>query len=118
VPLCRSCHQDAPQAQHKGSEAAFWRRAGVDPFDVAEALYGAFLGVGRVKRGVDSGRKSEVSAKGFTSAKASRSPKRPSQVKRATDSGAKLRPPKRKWSSRPLRGRTQWPKGRKMRNGR
>ena len=92
VGLCRECHQDGPQAQHKGSEAAFWRRVRVNPFAVAQALYEA-----------------------FTTAKATGFPKRPSQVKRATDSGPKVRRPKRKLASRPLRGKTQWPKGRKMR---
>ena len=46
---------------------------------------------------------------------ARRRQKRPSQVKRAADSGAKVR---RKWPSRPLRGKTQWPRGQKMRSRR
>ena len=126
VGLCRECHQDGPQAQHKGSEAAFWRRVRVDPFAVAQALYEA-----------------------FTTAKATGFPKRPSQIKRATDSGAKVRRPKKgvrplkrrvafrgknqvsdftfaadklkpkmKWPKRQLSGTMKFPKGRKMRSKR
>jgi hypothetical protein len=119
VPLCADCHRNGTYALHRVSEAWFFDNAGVDPFAAAVALHAEFLasGVSRIKRGVASGRKSEVSAKGFTSAKATGFPKRPSQVKRATDSAAQLRRPKRKWPSRPLRGRTQWPR-RKMRGAR
>ncbi len=102
TPMCQTCHLDGPGAQHKGPEAAFWRRVGVDPFAVAAALYAE-----------------------FTSAHASRSPKRPSQAKGATYWGAKVRRPKRKrpahftfaadkskpkMKSRPLRSASRWPK--------
>jgi hypothetical protein len=123
VPLCHDCHQDGPAAQHKGAEAAFWRRVGVDPFALAVKLYDEFLdgiiasGVSRVKRDVDSGRKSKVSSRPGARHRSSGFPKRPSQVKRAIDSAAKVRRPKRKWPSPPLRGMTRWPK-RKMRRSR
>lgn len=48
VPLCdpyfspgkgRWCHKDAPDAQHSGSESAFWRRVGLDPFEIADNLW-------------------------------------------------------------------------------
>ncbi|MFA5951529.1 MAG: hypothetical protein WC807_14715 [Hyphomicrobium sp.] len=41
VPLCQACHADAPDAQHKGSEVAFWNRLGVDPLKISAALYDA-----------------------------------------------------------------------------
>jgi hypothetical protein len=104
VPLCADCHRNGTYALHRFSEAWFFDNAGIDPFAVAIKLHAEFLasGVSRLKRDVDS----------------SIAPKRPSQVKRASDSGAKVRRPKRKWPSRPLRGRTQWPRGRKMRDAR
>lgn len=39
LPLCAEHHTDGPEAQHRGSEAAFWQRYGIDPFIVAMALY-------------------------------------------------------------------------------
>lgn len=41
LPLCQSCHTDAPDAQHKGDEIAFWQRLGIDPLKIATALYDA-----------------------------------------------------------------------------
>jgi hypothetical protein len=128
-PLCPTCHLDGPGAQHKGAEEAFWRRTGIDPYAIAAALYATYRaghatnrgsnpskrnfmhprGVSRLKRDVDSGRKSKVSSQGFPPDNASLAPKRPSQVKRATDSGVKVRRPKRKWASQPLRSASRWP---------
>jgi hypothetical protein len=31
VPMCRSCHTDAPDAQHRSSEREWWLRIGIDP---------------------------------------------------------------------------------------
>jgi hypothetical protein len=42
VPLCSWCHRDAPDAQHKGSERAFWDRLEIDPFAVAARLYARY----------------------------------------------------------------------------
>lgn len=42
VPLCPGCHLYDTSAQHKGGEAAFWDRHGINPFDVAEKLYGEY----------------------------------------------------------------------------
>lgn len=42
TPLCTSCHLDAPDAQHKGGERAFWTRVGVDPFETAARLWTQF----------------------------------------------------------------------------
>lgn len=42
VPLCTGCHIDDRDAQHKGSEQAFWTRIGKDPFKIAARLYGRF----------------------------------------------------------------------------
>lgn len=39
VPLCRTCHQDGPQAQHKVGERVFWDRHHIDPVKLARALY-------------------------------------------------------------------------------
>ncbi len=113
VPLCAWCHLDGQHALHKVGEEKFWKSflTGVvtNPFVIAAVLYKEFLasGVKRLKRGVHSGRKSEVSAKGFTSAKANRSPKRPSQIKRIPDSSftfaADKSKQKRKWPKRKMR---------------
>lgn len=43
VPLCAACHLDDPDFVHRtGNEAEFWRRAGVDPFVLAEKLWAEF----------------------------------------------------------------------------
>jgi hypothetical protein len=42
-PLCADCHLDAPDAQHKVGERAFWARVGVDPFANASKLWGQFV---------------------------------------------------------------------------
>lgn len=39
LPLCPTCHTDAPDAQHKGAEIAFWNRIGIDPLKACKALY-------------------------------------------------------------------------------
>jgi len=39
VPLNAWCHRDGPDAQHKGSEKAFWLRVGKDPFVIAKRLW-------------------------------------------------------------------------------
>ena len=39
VPLCASCHLDAPDAQHRVGEAVFWARVGIDPIRLAAALH-------------------------------------------------------------------------------
>jgi hypothetical protein len=41
LPLCPTCHTDAPDAQHKGNEIAFYRRIGVDALKTCAALYDA-----------------------------------------------------------------------------
>ena len=41
LPLCPQCHTDAPDAQHKGSEIAFYKRIGIDPLKTCIALYDA-----------------------------------------------------------------------------
>lgn len=38
VPLCRTCHT----TQHAGSEARFWAERGLDPFEVADALFASY----------------------------------------------------------------------------
>lgn len=45
VPLCSWHHRNAPDAQHKGEEAAFWRRHRLNPFAIAEQLYAIGGGV-------------------------------------------------------------------------
>ncbi|TJW14332.1 MAG: DUF968 domain-containing protein [Mesorhizobium sp.] len=39
VPLHRTLHTEGPDAQHSGSERAFWAKHGIDPLRVALALY-------------------------------------------------------------------------------
>jgi hypothetical protein len=51
---------------------------------------------------IKKNRRIEASRNGETRRKATGFPKRPSQVKRATDSAAKLRRPKPKWAKRPF----------------
>lgn len=41
TPLCNRCHLDAPNAQHKVGEQAFWGRLGINPFRVCEELFAA-----------------------------------------------------------------------------
>lgn len=38
LPLCRWCHQDAPNAQHKIGEKPFWRALGLDPIELCQRL--------------------------------------------------------------------------------
>jgi hypothetical protein len=89
TPLCSICHLDGPDAQHKVGERKFWQRVGIDPFAVAMKLYAEFR------------------PNGFPSDNVR---KRPSQVKRTSDSRPKTRRPKRKWASRPLKSGSRWPK--------
>jgi len=42
VPLCSSCHLDGPQALHRVGEERFFSRLAIDPFGLAERLYGEF----------------------------------------------------------------------------
>lgn len=39
VPLCAEHHREGPDAQHKIGEEAFWRRHGIDPCNLALALW-------------------------------------------------------------------------------
>lgn len=90
TPLCADCHLDAPDAQHRVGERNFWARVGIDPFKLAMDLYAQF------------------------ERRQARPPEKRAEVvrraKRAANSRSKLRPPKRKWASRPF------PPGRKMRS--
>jgi hypothetical protein len=81
VPLCdpyfspgkgRWCHKDAPDAQHSGDESAFWKRVGLDPFAIADALW------------VESGAADRPRDSGPRRAAKKRNPRpRPDRVKRA-----------------------------------
>ena len=42
VPLSAWCHREGPQAQHAGSERAFWERVGRNPWRLAEAFLAAY----------------------------------------------------------------------------
>lgn len=42
VPLCRECHLDGPSALHKVGEKKFWKRIGLDPFEIAVKLYAEY----------------------------------------------------------------------------
>ncbi len=39
LPLCASCHRLDRDAQHQGSERAFWERLGINPHLVCERLH-------------------------------------------------------------------------------
>jgi hypothetical protein len=39
LPLCRACHTDDPDSQHRIGEKAFWWIVGINPLLVAERLY-------------------------------------------------------------------------------
>jgi hypothetical protein len=49
VPLCRECHLDGQDSQHRVGEAAFWARAGLDPHAIAAGLYAEFLAVAKFR---------------------------------------------------------------------
>ena len=117
VGLCRECHQDGPQAQHKGAEAAFWRRVRVDPFAIAEALYAAFKGAKPIPS--DSGAKvgRPKRKKGVRPLKRRVAFRGKNQVSDFTFAANKSKP-KMKWPKRQLRGTMKFPKGRKMRSKR
>lgn len=42
VPLCRGHHRDGPDAQHRGSERAWWIARGIDPHALADRLYAEY----------------------------------------------------------------------------
>jgi hypothetical protein len=42
VPGCATCHLDGPRALHRVGEARFFSDLGIDPFRLAESLYGEF----------------------------------------------------------------------------
>jgi hypothetical protein len=52
VPLCAYHHRLGPHglAQHKGSERLFWEQRGIDPFEIAKALWQASGGAARAAR--------------------------------------------------------------------
>lgn len=108
VPLCADCHLDSPNAQHRVGERVFWVGVGLNPFKLAMTLYAQFER--RRARSPEQREKVVRRAKRLKRSRSIRFPKSPAQVKRATDSRPKPRPPKRKWASRPF------PAGRKLRS--
>lgn len=46
TPLCAWHHRESPQAQHNMGEADFWERHDLNPFAIAEKLYGEYGGTG------------------------------------------------------------------------
>jgi hypothetical protein len=122
VPLCVAEHLDNPNAQHKGSERAFWKRVGVDPFAVAMALYAEFRPDGPPSDSGPKVRRRKRKRLNITT-------KRFGRVRvgeqhswgdgRSTGSfiftGNKLKP-KMKWPKQRLRSASRWPQGRKIRS--
>jgi hypothetical protein len=49
APLCRGCHQDDPDSQHRVGEAIFWDRVGINPLLLAKALYEASPDIPRMR---------------------------------------------------------------------
>lgn len=41
TPLCADCHRNDPDSQHKVGEQEFWRRVGIYPLALCEALHKA-----------------------------------------------------------------------------
>lgn len=41
LPLCARCHREGPDAQHSGSERAFWERHRIDPITLCKRLWEA-----------------------------------------------------------------------------
>ncbi len=117
VPLCQSCHQDGPGAQHRGSEAAFWRRAGVDPFAIAEALYAAFKGAKPIPSDSSAKVRRPKRKKGVRPLKRRVAFRGKNQVSDFTFAANKSKP-KRKWPKRQLHDTMKFPKGQKMRSRR
>lgn len=112
TPLCQSCHLDAPDAQHNIGEPAFWRRVGIDPFNLATNLYAQF----ERRRNRSAGQRDAVVARAVrmkrrrakkaahreTHKSILKKVKRPQRSATTSDSRSKLRGPKRKWPSRPF----------------
>ena len=46
TPLCPGCHRTDNDAQHSGSEQAFWDRSGRQPLKIAADLYARYLAQG------------------------------------------------------------------------
>lgn len=42
VPLCKDCHREGPNAQHRTNERAWWEALGIDPPDLCAALRRAY----------------------------------------------------------------------------
>lgn len=96
VPLCADCHLNAPDAQHNVGEPAFWKRVGIDPFDLSAKLYAQLE---RRQNRTPTQRKAVVA----------RAVRRKRTHSRAHKLGRKMaKPPKRRWASRPF------PPGRKF----
>ena len=116
VPLCAECHLDAPDAQHKVGEHEFWKRVGVNPFELAANLYAQF----ERRRNQTAGERDAIVTRAVRmkrrrarrvahedahkSGAEKEKPRQRSGV--ASDFPPKFRRPKRKWPSRPF------PKGR------
>lgn len=49
LPLCQGCHLDAPDAQHRVGEAAFYGELGIDPLVLAKKLYAAKPDIGAMR---------------------------------------------------------------------
>jgi hypothetical protein len=49
VPMCRSCHTDAPDSQHALGEVQFWAHLGIDPLWLCAQLASASPDVGRMR---------------------------------------------------------------------
>lgn len=52
-PLCRWCHTDGPEAQHKANETAWWAARGIDPLLLAEQLHGIWEADHKDAQGID-----------------------------------------------------------------
>ena len=115
VPLCADCHLDAPDAQHNVGEKAFWKRVGINPFELATNLYAQFerrrdrpaevrdavvARAVRMKR-----RRAKKAAHRQTHKSSPKKAKRPQLSTAASVSRAKVRGPKRKWPSRKFASR-------------
>lgn len=85
TPLCAKCHLDDNQAQHVVGEKEFWKRVGLNPFEIAAALYAEFEAKNASKRHAPAAR--------------SRKPQYVKKPARAV----------RKKPSRPIKSANRWP---------
>ena len=108
VSLCADCHLNGPGAQHQIGEVAFWKKAGIDPFETSIKLWAEFVRENNIKPMIEPGIECEFVLEGYEYRR----------VSPETDPDLyvpgrlrKWRPPKKKreTKSRPIQNANRWP---------